>query len=96
MVGISDKQEGNLQAGYQIVQIGVCPALRLVGLFKEEKKGSSKLSGFTRYLWQIGLPPSQAPLGGGDVLLPTQHLGLLALSQGQGLVCTEHTAPKAN
>lgn len=38
-----------------------------------------------------------APLGGGgDILLPAQHLGLLALSQGQGLVCTEHTAFKAN
>lgn len=96
-VGISDRQEGNLQVGHQIVQRGVCLALRLVGLFKLEKKGRSKWSDFIRYLWLTGLTPSQAQLGGGGaVLLPTQHLGLLALSQGQGLECTEHTALKAN
>lgn len=67
---------------------GGCPALRLASLSWRREEGQSWQS-FPRYLWQIALPTSRPHRGG--ILLSGQHLGLLALSQGQRLVYRAHS-----
>lgn len=96
MMGISNRQ---VEAGKEDSRQGI-RSCRWVfsfeaGLFELEKKERSKMAELYNIPMVERAPLFQAPLRGG-ILLSAQHLGMLAFSQGQSLLCREHTALRAN